>query len=93
MESITTGAALAAKHEAISEGGPAGTVDMDLPNDRTVFEAIRRECQRLADREAVQPVTESGGPSLFSRFLAVIAGASPVARRWQHAANSRAPTA
>lgn len=92
METISTATALAAKLDAISEGGPAGVVGMDLPNDRTVFEVIRRDCQRLADREAVQPVTESRAPSLFSRLSAAIAGALPIARRWQQAANLSAPS-
>jgi hypothetical protein len=92
MESVSTATALAAKLDAISEGGPAGVVGMDLPNDRSVFDVIRRDCQRLADREAVQPVTESRTPSLFSRLSAAIAGAWPMARRWQQAANSSAPS-
>ncbi|MBX9665085.1 hypothetical protein [Novosphingobium sp.] len=52
LEPISTVTALAAKIDVIAEAGACGTVGMDLPGDRTVFEMIRRDCQRLADAEA-----------------------------------------
>lgn len=52
LEAISTATALAAKLDAIAECGACGTVGMDLPGDTTVFEAVRRDCQRLADMEA-----------------------------------------
>ncbi len=64
LEPISTATALAAKLDAISEGGACGTVGMDLPGDMTVFEVVRRDCQRLADLEAGQRAPDSSAPSV-----------------------------
>ena len=64
LESISTATALAAKLEAIEDFGPCGAVGMELPGDMTIFDAVRRDCQRLADLEAGQSAPDSSASSV-----------------------------
>jgi hypothetical protein len=53
IESISTATALAAKLEAMADGDNlAGMIEMELPGGLSIFEALQRDCQRLADAEA-----------------------------------------
>lgn len=60
LESISSATALAAKLEAIEDYGPNGAVGIELPGGMTIFDAVRRDCQRLADLEAGQSTPASG---------------------------------
>lgn len=48
---ISTATALSAKLDVISQAGACGMVEMDIQDGLTVFEIIRRDCQRLAAAE------------------------------------------
>ena len=57
LESISTATALAAKFEAVEDVGAAMVM---VAEGMTIFDALRRDCQRLADLEAANPA----GPSV-----------------------------